>query len=43
MGGNIPGEKFLGGNFPGGREGFPRGDFNGNSLEGSFPRTIFFI
>ena len=34
MGGNIPGENFLGGNFPGGSL------MGANFLGGSFPDTI---
>ena len=47
MGGNIPGENFLGGKFPGMGK-FSRWHFDGNfsggnSPVGNFPRTIFFI
>ena len=38
MGGNSPGENFLGGNFPGGNS--PRGSLmGGNFPGGSFPDT----
>ena len=47
MGGNIPGENFLGGKFPGMGK-FSRWHFDGNFSGGNspgadFPRTIFFI